>query len=342
MSSSLRTVGIVGSGAIVPCHLRAYRELGIQVRALLAVDRAQADALCADADIAPCRPADVEAMAAEECDFFDVMVPPQVQPKIVTRLARLGRPILCEKPLALGLAPAGTLVRTAEENGVRLGVVHNQLFYGPHVRARQLIASGEIGEAKMLRLHLVGHHSAHTAWKQDLQARGGMIWDDGIHRLYTAQSLFGRIESVHAHGQRDLAGAGLGWAATVHLRFAGGRMGVLDFSYGLGGGEFYDDSLSVIGTRGAIAINGAFRRPWPMPALTVRTGDVWREEPAGIDWEESFVELVRHFVERAAAGRDSDLIGGRAALETVAAAEAVERSLREAREVAVEHPRLDL
>ncbi|HTO04052.1 MAG TPA: Gfo/Idh/MocA family oxidoreductase, partial [Opitutus sp.] len=182
MSCSLRTVGIVGSGAIAPRHLRAYRELGIEVRALLAAEAVQAEALCADAGIAPHRPADLEALAAEDCDFFDVMVPPQVQPQIVTRLARLGRPILCEKPLALGVAEAGALVRTADENGVRLGVVHNQLFYGPHLRARELISSGEIGAPKLLRLHLVGHHSAHTAWKQDLQARGGMIWDDGIHR----------------------------------------------------------------------------------------------------------------------------------------------------------------
>ena len=342
MGCSLRTVGLVGSGAIAPLHLRAYRKLGIEVRALLASDQGQADALCTAGGIAPRRPADLEALAAEECDFFDVMVPPQVQPQIVHFLSRLGRPVLCEKPLALGLAKAVALVRAAEENGARLGVTHNQLFYGPHVRARELIAAGEIGEAKILRLHLVGSHSAHTAWKQDLQARGGMIWDDGVHRLYTARSLFGRIERVHAHGQRDFAGRALGWAATVHLQFAGGQMGVLDFSYGLGGGEFYDDSLSVIGTRGVIAINGAFGRPWPMPAFAVRTGGAWHEESAKVDWEESFVALVRHFIETTAAGKDSDLIGGRAALETVSAAEAVERSLRENRESAVEDPLLNL
>lgn len=338
MSRLLRTVGIVGSGAIVPRHLCAYRELGIEVRALLAAEAAQATALCAAHGIAPRLHDTVEAFAEVPCDFFDVMVPPQVQPEIVARLARLGRPILCEKPLALGLAAATALVKTAERYGAPLGVMHNQLFYGPHVRARELISAGELGEARLLRLHLVGFHAAHTVWKKHLQEHGGMIWDDGMHRLYTAQSLFGRIERVHAHGARDLAGPGLGWAGTVHLKFAGGRVGVFDFSYGLGGGEFYDDSLSIVGTRGVIEINGAYGRPWPMPAMAIRCGNTWREEPVTTDWGESFVVLVRHFLATVALGRNSDVMGGRAALSTVAAAEAIERSLREEREVTVSIP----
>ncbi len=335
MNGSLRSVGIVGSGAVAPLHLRAYRQLGVKVRALLAVDQAQADALCAEEGIAPRRVGDLDALVATDCDFFDVMVPPQQQPDIVARLCEAGRPILCEKPLALGLDAAAALVRGAERRKVHLGVMHNQLFYGAHVRARELIASKAVGEARLLRMHLVGFHTAHTAWKRSLQERGGMIWDDGIHRLYTAQSLFGPIEHVHARGHRDLAGPESGWAGSVHLRFAGGQMGVWDFSYALGGGTFYDDSLAVVGTRGVIAINGAFGRPWPASKFAVRTGDEWREEPVGSDWAGSFVELIRHFIEAAEAGRESELIGGRAVLSTVAAAEAVERSLREDRQVAV-------
>lgn len=336
MKGSLRSVGIVGSGAVAPLHLRAYRELGVEVRALLAIDHQQADALCAEQGISPQRVRDLDGLVAAGCDFFDVMVPPQQQPEIVTRLCGGRRPILCEKPLALELATAAALVRTAARSDVPLGVAHNQLFYGPHARAREMIASNAIGEARLLRMHLVGFHHAHTAWKQRLQERGGMIWDDGIHRLYTAQSLFGRIERVHARGQRDLAGPGTGWAGTVHLRFAGGQMGVWDFSYALGGGTFYDDSLAIIGTRGAISINGAFGQPWRSPAFAVRTDDVWREERVGCDWQTSFVELIRHFIEAAESGQESERMGGQAALSTIAAAEAVERSLREEREIEVE------
>lgn len=330
-----RTVGMVGSGWIALRHIRAFQAKGIAIAAMLAPDRAQADRLCTQAGISPRLHAGLDDFLAEECGFYDVLVPPQVQPELVHRLLTRGRPVLCEKPLALSLAQGQALVAEAERQGTILAVMHNQLFQAAVVRAREIILSGEIGEPRLIRLHLVGHHIATTEWKRGLEARGGMIWDDCIHRLYVAESLFGAIRRVQARGVRDLAGPGAGWAGSVHLGFADGRMGVLDFSHGLGGGQFYDDSLAVIGTRGIVQVNGTFGQPWPMARCNVRVGDVWREEKVAGTWEDSFAGLLGHFLETVDSGRPSPLIGGRAALATVAAAEAIERSLREGGEITV-------
>ena len=61
MTRPLANVGVVGAGWIAPLHLRAYRALGIEVRAILAPDRAQAAALAANHGIAP------EPMALSRC-----------------------------------------------------------------------------------------------------------------------------------------------------------------------------------------------------------------------------------------------------------------------------------
>jgi predicted dehydrogenase len=330
-----RTVGMVGSGWIAPRHIRAFQANGVTVTALLAPDRAAAERLCAETGIAPRLHATIDEFVGEECDFYDVLVPPKVQPDVVDRLVTRGKPVLCEKPLALGVAAGEKMLAAAKRHGVPLAVMHNQLFHAPVIRAREILLSGEIGEPRIIRLHLVGAHSAASEWKRALQSHGGLVWDDCIHRLYLAEHFMGPVLRVRAMGAR--AGEENGSSGSVQLSFAGNRLGVLDFSYHLGGEGFYDDSLMVIGTRGVIHLNGGYGSPLPLPPLGVRTAGGWRAEPVAGSWEDSFGALVAYYLEHQELAGGPVLIDAHAALRTVAVAEAIGQSLTSGRETGVDY-----
>jgi predicted dehydrogenase len=326
---------MIGSGWIAPRHARAWQAHDVEIVALVSKDLAQARTLCTTLGIAPRIGDSVDALAAIEFDFVDVLVPPEHTAGIVARLAPRGKPLLCEKPLGLSLAECEIILASAHAHGAPLMVMHNQVFFRPHIRAREIIAAGEIGEPKLLRTHLVGYHSALGTWKESLAGRGGMIWDDGIHRIYTAQFLLGAIASVSGMQHQFFPEAGEGPFGSATFVFQNGAMGVWDFSYRLGGGTHYDDSVTVIGTEGIVHVNGCYGRPQPMARLNVRIGDTWRAEPIDDDWENTFVRLVEHFLACVDRREDSLMIGGRSALQTIRVAEAIATSFATGRKVTV-------
>ena len=69
-----------------------------------------------------------------------------------------GRHVLCEKPMATTLADCEAMVAASRRSGKLLMLGHNQLFAEAHVRARALIAAGEIGAPLMF--HTTFGHSA--------------------------------------------------------------------------------------------------------------------------------------------------------------------------------------
>jgi 1,5-anhydro-D-fructose reductase (1,5-anhydro-D-mannitol-forming) len=57
-----------------------------------------------------------------------------------------GKHVLCEKPLAMTVRDAVTMVRAAKEAGIVFGTNHHLRNAGSHMAIRDLIADGRIGE----------------------------------------------------------------------------------------------------------------------------------------------------------------------------------------------------
>lgn len=64
----------------------------------------------------------------------------------VIAVARAGKPVWCEKPLALTHAQAARAVAACEAAGVPLAVGQNKRFFPAMLELARLVAAGEIGE----------------------------------------------------------------------------------------------------------------------------------------------------------------------------------------------------
>ena len=96
---------------------------------------------------------------------------------------RHGKPVLCEKPLAMNAAEVEQLMRAAETTGVPFGVAQNMRYETGVQLVRQWINEGLIG--KPLLAHAQFCYSAESSpreWIYDSSlALGGPIGDVGIH-----------------------------------------------------------------------------------------------------------------------------------------------------------------
>lgn len=139
---------------------------------------------------------DLDALI-DACDAVAFAVPPAVQADLAVRVARAGRAVLLEKPIAADLAGAERLAAAVAENGV----VSQVLFtwrYTTAVRrfldeAAALAPFG--GRASFVGSALLGGPFA-TPWRLE----EGALLDLGPHIIDLLDAALGPVTRVRAHG----------------------------------------------------------------------------------------------------------------------------------------------
>ncbi|MGI9430146.1 MAG: Gfo/Idh/MocA family protein, partial [Bythopirellula sp.] len=148
-------IAIVGAGDIVTsAHLPAYQKMGYRVSGLFDIDRDRAERTAAEYAIPQVYP-DLDALLSDDTvDIVDIAVPPWAQETMVEQIARAGRHLLCQKPLAVQAARGAELVAAAEQAGVRLAVNVN-MRWSPAIRTlKQLIQRDLFGETTGVHFQL--------------------------------------------------------------------------------------------------------------------------------------------------------------------------------------------
>ena len=93
-----------------------------------------------------------------------------------------GKHVLCEKPLAMSVADAVTMVRAADKAGLVFATNHHLRNAGSHIAIRDLIASGRIGEILSARVMHAVLPAATPAGLAHRQPRGGRRRDPRYRR----------------------------------------------------------------------------------------------------------------------------------------------------------------
>lgn len=142
---------------------------------------------------------------AHPLDYVVVAVPPSFRQEIIADCARHGVHALCEKPVATHPVQAHHFQSTMAAAGLKLGLVHNYLYYPEYVLLRQLIVESTIGDLRHFTLNFLGvpdnpgARDYRPRWRHDPAAAGGGVLMDMIHALYLAEFLMGKqIQAVSA------------------------------------------------------------------------------------------------------------------------------------------------
>jgi len=141
--------------------------------------------------------ADYQALLAiDEIEAVVIAVPQKHRPQIVLDAFAAGKNVLSEKPISNVPAVADELVRAAEHAGLKMAMVHNYHFLPEYRRIKKLLATGAIGDARVVMLHFLGVIDYPGAaeyqadWRHTLAAGGGVLMDM-IHAVYLAEWLVG-------------------------------------------------------------------------------------------------------------------------------------------------------
>ena len=270
-------IGLIGAGYMGKAHTIAYKAVrSIFSTALNPV----CDCIATSSDAGAARSArelgwqrstgDWRALVHDPAiDAILVATPPATHKEIVLAALALGKPVFCEKPLGFSAAESLQLAQAAESAGVANMVGYNYIRTPASQLARQIIASGEIGEI----IHVAAEHvedylhdpRAPASWRtrEATATRAGALADVGSHLLNLALRLGGPVDAlvadmntVHAqrqgpHGMEAVENDDQG---NVMLRFASGALGALTFSR-VAAGRKMGYTYRITGTKGAIAFD---------------------------------------------------------------------------------------
>jgi predicted dehydrogenase len=143
-----------------------------------------------------------DVIANPEVQAVFLATPHSLHVEQVRAVARAGKPVWCEKPLALTRAEAARAVAACREAKVVLGSGNNKRCFASMRELKRLVDSGALGEVIHIEAHYSNEHSTRVVgggWRDDpRESPGGGLTGAGLHILDALINLGGPIRSVDA------------------------------------------------------------------------------------------------------------------------------------------------
>ncbi|MBC7334108.1 MAG: Gfo/Idh/MocA family oxidoreductase [Actinobacteria bacterium] len=142
----------------------------------------------------------------DKIDIAVVCTPTYLHPQIVKRLAYKKINIYCEKPIALTLKEADSMIQAVRKNKVKAIVGHVLRFWPEYCKAKEIVDNNILGKPISAYCKRVCHirGEAHKNWKIDENLSDGAALDVQIHDIDYLIWLFGNpviIKSIGSYNK---------------------------------------------------------------------------------------------------------------------------------------------
>ncbi len=250
-----------------------------------------------------------ELCCSAQVDAVFVSTPDAFHRQDVDQAIRCGKPVLCEKPMAMNADEARQMVACARRQGVILGVAQVIRFEESTRRFRKRISAGDIGRPLLARAEFFYPAlESRRSWIHDPKlACGGPIADVGVHCVDALRFVLGdEVNKVYTQAVSDEVSGELESAAVLTLEFEGGTPAVVAVS----ARASYRTFLEVIGEEGTLLAHDAFNLERPVTIELKRgpSATVCRQSEE-VSNRNAFASMVDGFAAAIEEGRDFEIPG---------------------------------
>lgn len=200
-----------------------------------------------------------EMMEREAVDVAVVLTESGLHAEHVVALARHGKHIMVEKPMALTLGDADRMIAACDAAQVRLFVVKQNRLNVPVVKLRQALEAGRFGKLVMgtVRVRWCRDQSYYKQdkWRGTWALDGGVLTNQASHHVDLLEWMMGDVESVFAMSRTALVDIETEDTAVVALRFMSGALGVIEATTAARPKDL-EGSISILGEGGTVVIGG--------------------------------------------------------------------------------------
>ena len=212
------------------------------------------------------------------------------------RLAAIGLPVLCEKPMANTVEEAEAMVAACAAAGVPLMIAYRCQYEPFHLAARAIVASGELGRLRFVEATNVQSAGDADQWRYSgALAGGGALPDIGLYCLNSTRFLVGEepesVTAISYSPPGDPRWDAVEETMAFTLRFPSGVIARCLTSYGV----FNKKYVVLHFEGGTVEVDNAFSYRGARFWVTRREGDVAVRAERRIGSKNHFVAELDHF-----------------------------------------------
>lgn len=222
---------LVGCGRIATLHVAGYRDNpDAELWGVYDINQAAAKKFAEQHGISKVYASFDDVLADKGVDAVELLLPHHLHCEYALKAFGARKHVSVQKPMALNLAECDKMINAAKDNGVKLKVYENFVFYPPFRLAKKLLDEGEIGTPQGIRLKMnnaslesrnmptiarktkTGSPDEcvkETGWDVDakswiwrlnstLSGGGPVVFDDGYHKFSLIMYMLGDVEKVVA------------------------------------------------------------------------------------------------------------------------------------------------
>lgn len=200
-----------------------------------------------------------EMMQNENIDIVSVLTESGYHAKHVINLAKYGKHVVVEKPMALTLDDADKMIEVCDKNNVRLFVVKQNRFNVPVVKLREAIDLNRFGKLVLgtIRVRWCRDQKYYDQadWRGRWSMDGGVLTNQASHHVDLLEWMMGDVESVFAKSMTALVDIEAEDTAIVTIKFKNGALGIIEATTAVRPVDL-EGSISVLGEKGTVEIGG--------------------------------------------------------------------------------------
>ncbi|HET8626193.1 MAG TPA: Gfo/Idh/MocA family oxidoreductase [Thermomicrobiales bacterium] len=293
-------VGIVGAGTIGAVHARAIG--GLEEARIVAIAEPRENvgrALAAQCGADWCASLD-ELLARSDVDVVTLGTPSGMHPDQAVAVARAGKHVVTEKPMAITLDGADRMIAACRDAGVHLAVIFQNRFNPDVLRLKRAMEAGLFGAPVLGNAFVHWYRSAdyyaetggwRGTWALD---GGGALMNQSIHTIDLLQWLMGPLDSLAAYTatlEHEIEAEDVASAA---VRFASGALGTIQGT--TAAERNWPVRVEIRGTAGSATLEGVQLTAWHpsreadllTPEDLALTAGVGADEPFGAAHQRQF------------------------------------------------------
>lgn len=200
-----------------------------------------------------------ELLAASDADIVTLATPSGLHPQQAIEVARAGRHVLSEKPMATKWDEGMAMVRACRDARVKLFVVKQNRLNPTLQRLKQAVDSGRFGRIFMVNVNVFWtrpqSYYDDAPWRGRWDLDGGAFMNQASHYVDMLDWLVGPVDNVHAYTAtlaRDIEAEDTG---VMSLRLRSGGLASINVTM-LAHGKNFEGSITILGERGTVRIGG--------------------------------------------------------------------------------------
>lgn len=327
MNRDVVRFGIVGAGAIAQAYADAFESCFVaEVVAVADTNVAAAADLAGKLE---CRTFSSYSEMADgvELDAVLICTPPSTHPEICLYFLERKIHVLCEKPLSIDVASAQRMIQAARNSGVKMTMASKFRFVDDVTRAKNLVASGILGEIVMVENFFTSHVDMTKRWNSNPEiSGGGVLIDNGTHSVDLIRYFIGPLKEIHVvEGKRS---QNLPVEETVHVfvRSESGVLGTVDLSWSIN--KELESYLRIYGSEGTVSVG------WKESKFLLSGSKSWKVFGRGYNKVQAFRSQIENFA-KSIRGEEILLLSLDDALASVQVVESAYASLNDSRWISI-------